>query len=68
MFYYFDIRVVLGVERSPRPYRTQNIPVSKLHGMIYGRNEDAIQLKNISKSILSFGSIYFEEFHANKGH
>ena len=44
------------------------ISVSKLHGTIHCHNENSIELQSISKSIMCFGSIYFEEFHAIKGH
>ena len=58
---------LVGLERSFWPCRIQNIFVSKLHGMICSHNEDVQELKGISKSILCFGSIYFEEFYTNKG-
>ena len=35
--------------------------------MSCGANEDLLELWSISKSILRFGAIYFEEFYANKG-
>ena len=62
MFYDFNIGVGLGFKQSFRPCRTQDIPVSNLHGMICGRSEDVMELKSISKSIFCFGSNNFEEF------